>query len=309
MPTRRQLIALGASAAVATVPGFAAATPRRRRVLRIAHLTDIHVQPERKAPEGMAKCLERAQTHKPDVIFIGGDMIMDSLAVDRARLDLQWDLFTSILKANTKRDVVYALGNHDVWGWGDLAKYEKEPLFGKRYALDRLGLEKPYRSFDRAGWHFVVLDSTHRLPGNGYVARLDDEQFEWLQGDLAAVPKDRPVLVLSHMPIFAVGPYLFGENEKTGNWQVPGAWMHIDARRIKDLFHRHPNVRACLSGHMHIVDHVEYLGVKYFCNGATSGGWWGGKWQEFEPGFAIVDLFNDGTVENRYYDYGWKASG
>ena len=280
----------------------------RQRVLRIAHTTDFHVLPERNSAAGMEMCLQHAQSHDPDVIFIGGDMVMDSLEADAEWRDIQWDLFSTVLRANLDREVVYALGNHDVWGWGDVAKYQHEPLFGKRFACDRLGLESPYRSFDRAGWHIVVLDSTHRVEGNGYVARLDDTQFEWLVDDLAHVPADRPVLLFSHMPIFAVGPYLFGENERTGNWQVPGAWMHIDARRIKDLFYRHPNVKACLSGHMHLVDHVEYLGVKYYCNGAACGAWWLGSWHEFPPGYAIVDLFDDGTIENRFVAYGWEPS-
>ncbi len=87
---------------------------------------------------------------------------------------------------------------------------------------------------------------------------------------------------------------------------VPGSWMHIDARRIKDLFLKHPNVRLCLSGHIHLVDRVEYLGVTYLCNGAVSGGWWKGANQECNPGYGLVDLYDDGTFENRYVEFPWK---
>lgn len=88
---------------------------------------------------------------------------------------------------------------------------------------------------------------------------------------------------------------------------APGSRLHIDARRIKDLFVRHPNVRLCLSGHLHLVDRVEYLGVTYLCNGAVSGAWWKGNHQECEPGYALIDLHNDGSFEHRYVTYGWKA--
>jgi 3',5'-cyclic AMP phosphodiesterase CpdA len=185
-------------------------------------------------------------------------------------------------------------------------QHGSDPKFGKVWACEVLGLERPYYSFDQAGWRFVVLDSTFR-DGNGYKGRLDDEQFEWLGDLLAKTDAKTPVVVVSHIPILAACAYFDGENEKSGNWVVPGSWMHIDARRIKDLFKKHPNVKLCLSGHMHLIDLVAYNGVTYFCNGAVSGAWWGGDYHECTYGYAMVDLFNDGTFENRYVPYGWKT--
>jgi hypothetical protein len=43
--------------------------------------------------------------------------------------------------------------------------------------------------------------------------------------------------------------------------------------------------------------------VRYLCNGAVSGGWWKGKYQEFGPAYALVDFFDDGTVENQLVYY------
>ena len=59
----------------------------RKRVLRIAHLADIHVQPELDAAAGMASAIEHAQNlkDKPDMILQGGDAIMEALAADKAR--------------------------------------------------------------------------------------------------------------------------------------------------------------------------------------------------------------------------------
>jgi hypothetical protein len=84
--------------------------------------------------------------------------------------------------------------------------------------------------------------------------------------------------------------------------------MHVDARKLKDMFLEHSNVKACLSGHIHLVDRVDYLGVSYYCNGAVSGAWWDGDYQECAPGYALVDLYDDGSVENVYVTYGWKAA-
>jgi 3',5'-cyclic AMP phosphodiesterase CpdA len=284
---------------LASVTGFEAPT----RVLRLAHLTDLHVQPEGGAPEGFEQALNLAQAESPDLLLMGGDLVMDSLGCDRDRLKAQWDVYTGVLERNAKTRVVTCLGNHDVWGWGDRARLQNEPEFGKRYAQDRLGLERAFYSFDQARWHFVVLDSTYPVDGDGYTARLHDEQFEWLASDLAAIADETPVLILSHIPIFAACCFLHGENERTGEWQVPGAWMHLDVRRIQGLFLRHPNVKVCLSGHMHLSDRVDYLGVTYYCNPAVCAGWWGGPFHEFQNAFSVVDLFADGSVTNRIVEF------
>ena len=68
----------------------------RKRTIRGAHLTDLHIQPELKAGVGVASCLRhvRDQADKPSLILIGGDMVMDSFESDDARTKQQWDLFT-----------------------------------------------------------------------------------------------------------------------------------------------------------------------------------------------------------------------
>lgn len=281
----------------------------RTRVLRVAHLTDIHVPPEPKGGEGFAACLRHihALADRPDLIVNGGDMVMDSLGAGEDRMRVQWDLFTHILKTECTIPIEHCIGNHDVWGWdrNESPTTGKEPLFGKGWVMDAVGLSARYRSFDRAGWHFIFLDSTHPTDRGSYTARLDDEQFEWLAADLALHDPNTPTLLLSHIPILSACAYLDGDNEKSGNWNVPGAWMHIDARRIKDLFLKHPNVKLCLSGHIHLVDRVEYLGVTYLCNGAVCGGWWGGPYQECDCGYALLDLYDDGTFDSQYVNFGW----
>lgn len=288
---------------VATAP----VNPLRKRVFRIAHLTDIHVEPTSVAQNGMAKALHAVQNmkDKPDVIFNGGDSIMDALKADKERVKTQWKVWNNILHQDNSLEIVHCIGNHDVWGWSKSSGKKRDELYGKRWAMDEFNLVSRYYSFDRAGWHFIVLDSTHHRAG-GYTARLDEEQFEWLQDDLQKTQATIPVCILSHIPIISFCPFFDGNNEKKGNWQVPGAWMHIDARRIKDVFYKHKNVKIALSGHIHLQDSVEYLGVKYFCNGAVSGAWWSGNNQEFPPAYAIIDLFDDGSSENEFFPYEWK---
>jgi 3',5'-cyclic AMP phosphodiesterase CpdA len=255
----------------------------------------------------MEKCLEHAQSQRPNLILTGGDLIMDALGTDLSRAKSQWDSFQHVLRANIASPVRHCIGNHDIWGWTNPAYSSSQPAYGKALAMDRLELERPYYSFTEAGWHFIVLDSTEKKRGLGYKARLDDAQFEWLAGDLARTPAHRPVCVLTHIPIVSACVFFDGPNERAGYWTVPSAFMHTDARRIKDLFRQHANVKLCLSGHIHLVDTVRYLGVTYVCNGAASGGWWKGPYQETRNGYGLVDFYSDGSFRNRYVEYDWKA--
>jgi 3',5'-cyclic-AMP phosphodiesterase len=305
--------AIAAGAVVRGKPLESAAEPAhraRKRVLRVAHLTDAHVRPEKRAEEGMAMCLRHAQglADKPDLILQGGDAVMEVLNCDAARAKAQAEVWRRVLKNECSLPIEHCIGNHDVWGVDKVKSKTtgNEPLWGKKWAMDLYGITTRYRAFDRAGWRFIVLDSTF-ITERGYTAKLDPEQFAWLERTLRETDAKTPVLVLSHIPILTVTAYLDGENEKTGDWVVPGAWMHIDARAIKNLFLKHPNVKVCLSGHIHLADRVDYLGVSYICNGAVCGGWWGGPYQECKEGYGLVDLFDDGTFENQYVEYGWKA--
>ncbi len=285
----------------------------RRRVLRFAHLTDIHVKPERGGGLGMAAALRHAQSldDPPELIVTGGDGIMDALAQTRSRTEQLWDLWDGVLKNDCSLPVEHCVGNHDIWGW-QKDKSETtgdEPLWGKNWAMERYGMDMPYRSFDRAGWHFIVLDSVQPNPNGVYIAKLDEAQYAWLADDLQKVDPATPIIVVSHIPIVAVTPMFYDDFFKEGRIQIPAEFVHTDMHRIKDLFYKHKNIKLCLSGHMHMVDRVEYLGVTYICGGAVSGAWWGGNWHEFEEGYGVIDLYDDGGFDYQYVPYGWTPVG
>ena len=299
--SRRSLLAAGLAGVATTtlVRGDEPSSPVRR-VLRLAHLTDAHVQPQRGAAEGLAACLAHAQSQRPapDLILFGGDNVMNVDGGGRDTAPQQLEVWRSSLRDHCSTPYRTLIGNHDI--------LRLDPRDGKAWAMDAFGLDNRYQTFEQAGWRFILLDSTSPEAG-GYKGRLDDEQFDWLERTLRDTPRSTPICVVSHIPILAACAYFDGNNEESGDWRVPGAWMHIDARRIKDLFRRHPNVRLCLSGHIHLADVVNYLGVTYACNGAVSGAWWGGSYQEFAPGYAVVDLFDDGSSAVEFITYGWTT--
>lgn len=304
--------AVGGLAAVAALGRPAQAQPEKKRALRVAHLTDVHVQPELRAGDGFAACLKHVQDHaQPDLILFGGDHVMDAFQQTRARTQTQWDMFAKILKGGNSVPTKACIGNHDIWGWNK-AKSEAtgaEPDYGKKWACDALGLAKPYYSFAQAGWHFIALDGVQpgAKPGS-YAAYLDAAQKEWLAKELAAVPATTPVLVWSHIPVVSAMPLLARRQEPTSGLTVAAGSCHTDAGDIVRLLAGHPNVKACLSGHLHLIDKVAVRGVDFLCNGAVSGAWWKGPNAGFAEGYAVVDLYSDGTYECKYHPYGWQAA-
>lgn len=291
----------------------APATGAPKRAIRLVHMTDMHIQPELKAFEGVGACLRHMQSlaDKPSLILTGGDLVMDSLAQDATRTGALWDLWSKTLKDNCSLPVEHCLGNHDIWGWNKSKSgvTGDEPKWGKRWALDVLGLDKPYRTFDKAGWRFIVLDSVFPgpKPDGGYIGKLDDEQFAWLEGVLNQTPSTMPVLVLTHIPILTVTALARQSKPVVEKHEVAAGSMMTDMPKIVKLFEKHPNVKICLSGHIHDLDVIDYKGVKYLCNGAVSGAWWKGKDGHCDEGYALIDLYDNGAVKHAYQTYGWNA--
>lgn len=309
---RREALRVGMFAAAAGLCGGAAAASQpagRKRALRLAHMTDLHTQPELKADQGVMSCFRhvRTQSDRPGLILLGGDLVMDSFEATDARTRQQWDLVQHAMREDSSIPMEACLGNHDVWGINKAKSKTtgNEPGWGKKRAMDLLGLPRAFRSFDRNGWHFVLLDSV--MPkGDGYIGKLDDEQWEWLEGDLKSTRL--PTLILSHIPILAATQLVSAKRKDDGPRQISDSRMMSDASRFVALFEKTPSVKLCLSGHIHELDRVDYQGVTYLCNGAVSGNWWKGRHKMCDEGYALVDLFDDGSFENRYVTYGWKAA-
>lgn len=293
-----------ASSAVAAAPAGA---------LRVAHLTDMHVQPELRADDGFAAALRSLQQHDPAFIITGGDHVMDASAQPRERAKLQFDLYDRVLSQNTKLKTYPVIGNHDVWGWGLENPPRSDVEFGKAMALDRLKLKSPYYSFDAGGWHIIILDSIHINDPDDpeertYLGHLGTEQTEWLKADLAKTGTKTPIAIFSHIPIVAVCIFFTGHrrNEAGNAWRLQDYVMHADARQLVEMMHPY-NVKLLASGHIHMIDRIEYLGQTFICDGAVSGNWWRGPRMEFPEGYGLFDLHPDGRFDHQYVTYGWEA--
>jgi 3',5'-cyclic AMP phosphodiesterase CpdA len=283
----------------------------KKRSLRFAHITDVHIRPEHNAPEGFALALNHIQSHKdkPQMIITTGDHVIDSIGEDDSTTEMYWTLFKDVMKKNNKLPVKYGIGNHDYWGVNKKKSKTtgNEPNWGVKRALEELEMENRYYSFDQGSWRLIMLDSI--IPTDTYcIGKIEDDQFKWLE-DQIKTADGRYIAIFSHIPIMSVGAYFYGgNNERTGDWVVPGSRMIINARQLKDLFRQNANVQLCVSGHIHLFEHIQYAGVHYISDGAICGRWWKGPHQETQEGYGLFDLYDDGTFEHQYIDYGWNAN-
>jgi 3',5'-cyclic AMP phosphodiesterase CpdA len=267
---------------------------KNKSVLRIAHITDIHIRPEHNAPTRFKKCLEKIKKHKIDFFLNGGDTIYaaDYNHIKRERVIQQWAIWKKSKKDISEYDIYSCLGNHDMW-WA--APNKTDVMYGKDFVVKQLDIPNRYYSFSKKGWHFIVLDSNNENAGS-----IDKEQMAWLKNELSRLPTKTPVLIMTHYPILNVSTIIDGGS-------------HTDSKELTKLFYKHRDKRInCVSGHVHLLDNSTYNNVNYYCNGSVSGFWWEDGnidsaekywYHETPPGYAILELYEDGTMTNKYYQH------
>ncbi|NUR57846.1 MAG: metallophosphoesterase [Catenulispora sp.] len=88
-------------------------------------------------------------------------------------------------------------------------------------------------SFDTHGVHFIALVNTLSLEKLGH---LGNDQIDFVRRDVAGLSSDTPIVVFSHIPLFAMYP----------QW----GWSTDDALQVLNLLKRFGSV-TCLNGHVH----------------------------------------------------------
>jgi len=104
-------------------------------------------------------------------------------------------------------------------------KYRK--VFGKGTVGDG------WYSFDMGGVHFISLVNTLSLESLGHLGK---DQVEFVRQDVAKLSADTPIVVFSHIPLFALYP----------KW----GWGTDDATQALSYLKRFSSV-TCLNGHIH----------------------------------------------------------
>jgi Icc protein len=140
-----------------------------------------------------------------------------------------FDTVAEILKGAKVERAFYVPGEHDVFLDGG-----KEYL--SRYGQGTVG-GRGWQSFDYKGTHLVGLVNVLKYKGEG-MGSLGDDQIEWLEKDLAPLGSSTPIVIFSHVPLWAVYP----------KW----GWTTEDAERALGYLRRFGSVTV-LNGHIHQV--------------------------------------------------------
>jgi Icc protein len=307
MNRRKFLQQSSLTAAVLSVAPASFAGGKKAASFRAGFLSDVHVKPTDIAEQGMRKAYQHVNALKPSVDFIinGGDAIMDALKATKEKVQKQWDVWNRVLQAENHLPIHHCIGNHDAWGWQMTEpEIKNDPLYDKTWVLQQHNMPGRFYSFVHKDWKFIVLDSAQENNG-GYIARFDEPQFAWLENELKQTDALQHICIISHIPIVSFCSAVFYDtNEPNGDWKISRALLHVDSRRVTDMFRSYKNIRCCLSGHIHLQDMVEYRGIPYYCNGAISGNWWSGAFKGFDPAYAVFEFFKDGSVKREMITYG-----
>ena len=269
---------------------------------RFVFMTDIHVQPERKAAEGFKQAIAKVNELNPEFVITGGDLIMDALGQSFERSTQLYDLYNSLIK-DFKMPVYNTIGNHEVFGLYKKSGINPDhPEYGKEMYRKRLGDNKTYFSFDHKGWHFMLLDAVGFTPERRYTADIDSLQMLWIEEDLKSVSKETPIIISTHIPFISAAAQIYnGGNKANGKRIAVG-----NSNKVLSLFENH-NLRIVLQGHLHIVEEYIYKDIHFITGGAVSARWWRGDIEGFPEGFAVIDIQNKKDFTWHYQTYGWKA--
>ena len=203
-------------------------------------ISDSHIGFKKEANPDVSGTLERAvaeinaMPQQPDFVIHTGD-------ITHLSKPAEFDTAKQIL-GKLRAPLMAIPGEHDVIGDG-AALYAQ--MFGHKGATDG------WYSFDRGGAHFVALVNVFNFET---VGKLGAKQIAWVEKDLANVKSSTPIVVLGHVPLYALFPA----------W----GWTTEDGAQVLAMLARFSNVTV-LNGHIHqVVTNTE--GNMHFATAAAT---------------------------------------
>jgi predicted phosphodiesterase len=234
--TRRQLIrhtawfgaAVGLAVAggevISHIAGSTATTAAPAQpTLRFAQVSDSHIGFDGKANADVTGSFNRAIDqinhlgYTPDFVIHTGDLT--HLATPE-----QFDQVKQMMTRFSTPHVFTVPGEHD-------SSDDAGQKYLKAFGAGSRG--NGWYSFDIAGVHVIALVNTLNLEKLGH---LGNDQLDFVQKDVAGLPSDTPIIVFSHIPLFAMYPA----------W----GWGTDDASQALSYLRRFSSV-TCLNGHVH----------------------------------------------------------
>jgi 3',5'-cyclic AMP phosphodiesterase CpdA len=209
---------------ISHIAGSTPAAPQASRpTLRFVQISDSHIGFNGQANPNVADTFTHAINqvnglgYTPDFVIHTGDL------THLATPD-QFDQVKQMLTGLNAPHIFTVPGEHDT---GDDAGQKYRQAFGAGTRGDG------WYSLDIAGVHVIALVNTVHLPKLG---QLGTDQLEFVEKDVAGLSNDTPIIVFSHIPLFAMYP----------DW----GWGTEDAAQALSYLKRFSSV-TCLNGHVH----------------------------------------------------------
>jgi 3',5'-cyclic AMP phosphodiesterase CpdA len=290
--SRRQVLKAGLSGLLLPFAPRPAAAAASAKPITFGVLADLHHGLAPDAQPRLETFMVAAEEARCDAIIQLGDFnYADAASAACTRL---WQQF--------RGPRYHVLGNHDMDKVNKAAVAQAWQMPGRFY------------SFDRGGFHFVVLDRNNLRTDDGYVpyananfyvsgavrAFADPPQLEWLAADLART--DRPTVVFVHQGL--------GMNdEAAANPNHPNHALEKTLEQPR-LDGRPSPVVACFCGHHHVDRHRRKHGVHYVWLNSASYHWVGaryGRMAFYEDSlFALLTLDPGGVIAIRGRASTWR---
>jgi len=226
-----QLLGVGGLVFASGLPGFGAAAkpkPGASGDFTFVQLSDTHwgfegakANPDAKGTLPKAIAVVNALEPQPDFVIFTGDLTHTTDDGDLRRRRL--DEFKTLAAGLRCRQVHYLPGEHD-------ASLDAGAAYREHFG-------ETHYAFAHKGVHFLALDNVS-LDGSV----LGEAQLGWLAGELAKVPRDSPLVVFAHRPLFPLYP----------DWD----WHTADGQKALDLLKDHPFVTV-FYGHIHQEHHFS----------------------------------------------------
>ncbi len=274
---------------------------------RVAFFTDVHAREEPEVQEALGRAAERIIAAEPDAVIGGGDYIHGGIDGSHEQGRRRWAVFERFmerLRAGLPgRPIELMLGNHDLAGArpkdGSAPVADPKAMF-----RSTVGRETTFTAFDLANYRVFLLDSIEFLRDDAgpypYRGTIDSGQVTWLEDEIAKLPKERPVILASHIPFRTT----FLQIQEGPFAALPKSLAVENGAEILRRFEGH-DLRLVLQGHLHFDEALSVNRETLLMGGAVCGNWWSGDHLGTRPGFAVLELYPD-RVERRYVPFGWE---
>lgn len=257
--------------------------------IKIGMCSDVHLPTMHDSEYRITKFIDSMKIAKPDFIIELGDF--GTPKENCAPYFKIWDSFPG--------DKYHVIGNHEMDGGTS-----------REEAIRYRNLKTGYYSFNKNGFHFIVLDGNDKKnpEAKGYKQFIGAEQLAWFKADLAGTKY--PVVIFSHQGL----AHYSSADEEYGVENYKEMQAILEAHNAKN-----PQVKVigCFNGHTHY-DYAENInGIWYITITSMSYHWLGEKyahiqygeevdknfkWIKYtapfkEPLYTIVEISTKGTIK------------